>query len=273
MNVPFLPIEQIRLYAEETLRLYRRARGKEDVFPLDGADLADRLFGIPVYYDDSGVVNREYGEGIVGCLFPDGRPSPWSRDRIAVVNMTPSPNFDPTTRNETFTILHEVEGHYLLHFLKGVTGERLQRSFFSREIGEATPRKPRLEWQADCAAGELMMPFGKVVWLLDRKQPPEMINLDLYEDRMMDTLWSQPGDCRDAAQVPEVQAHERPLSVGGLATARSRRHQGKATMGQAVTYTKRRMTERLRGRQRYLTLRPGTGPALESQHRLASPMR
>jgi hypothetical protein len=186
MNVPYIPLDEIRVYANETCRLYQRARGKEDVFPLDGEDLADRLFGIPILRDESGIINRECGEGTVGCLFPDGKPSFWSRDRVVALNLTRTSRFDPTTRNETFTILHEVQGHYVQHFLKGITGERLQRSFFCRGIGEATPRKPRLEWQADCAAGELMMPFDKVTWLLDGKQPPEMINLDLYEDRMME---------------------------------------------------------------------------------------
>jgi hypothetical protein len=185
VNVPFLPVERIRQYAEETLRLYQRQRGREDVFPLDAADLFDRLFGLPTIYDEEGVLNRQHGEGIVGSLFPDGLPSPWARDRVIVVNLTPTARFDPTARSEVFTILHEGQGHYVLHFLKGITGERLNRSFFCREIGEAAPRKPPLEWQADCAAGELMMPFDKVVWLLDRKRPPEMINLDLYEDHMM----------------------------------------------------------------------------------------
>ncbi len=186
MNVPYLPVRQIRQYAEETLYLYQRARGKTDVFPLDAADVFERLFGLPIIYDEKGVLNRQHGEGIVGSLFPEGQPSPWSRDKIIVVNLTATLHFNPAKRSEAFTIFHEGQGHYILHFLKGITGERLNRSFFCREIGEAMPRKPRLEWQADCAAGELMMPFDKVVWLLDRKQPPEMINLDLYEERMMD---------------------------------------------------------------------------------------
>ena len=180
MFVPYLEIEQIRAHTDEARRLYHRARGKQEIYPLDGQDFCERVLGLSTHYDEQGVINRQHGEGIIGCLFPDRQPSPWGKDRLIVVNLTATDTFDPTTRNQTFTILHEGMGHYVLHFLKQVTEQTLQGAAFCRDIGVPSPPKSRLEWQADRAAAELMMPPDRVTWLLDGKQPPEIINLDLY---------------------------------------------------------------------------------------------
>ena len=186
MRVPYVTIATIQQHTQEALWLYQRARKTKNVFPLEPEDLFERLFGLPTIYDDRGLVNEAYGKGIVGCLFPDGQPSPWGRDKLIVVNQTRTCDFDPTKRSAEFTVLHEGMGHYILHHLKGITGERLQRAVFCRDIGPTRRRKPSLEWQADRAAAELMMPVDRVTWLLDGKQPPEMINLDLYERHMME---------------------------------------------------------------------------------------
>src|SRR5207244_5308628 len=62
-------------------------------------------------------------------------------------------------------------------FRSGVAGEQ---SEYCRSEDYPTHAFSRLEWQANFAAGELTQPFEKVVWLLDGKEPPEIINLDLY---------------------------------------------------------------------------------------------
>jgi len=38
-----------------------------------------------------------------------------------------------------------------------------------------------MEWQSDFAAGELIQPADKITWILDDKQPGEIVNLELYE--------------------------------------------------------------------------------------------
>lgn len=193
MEVPYVSVDLIRRCAYDVLDLYQRRRGKKRVFPLAPEDVFEQLFGLITIYDDAGVINEAYGEGIVGCLFPDAQPSPWGgRDKVIAVNVTRTLRFDPTKRSAEFTILHEGMGHYILHHLRSLTGEPLQRAVYCRDIGPTRRKKPRLEWQADRAAGELMMPVDQVTWLLDGKQPPELINLELYEAQMMDYFGANP---------------------------------------------------------------------------------
>jgi hypothetical protein len=174
--IPFFERELIRKYTREALQEYERVRGKGITFPLDVADVFDKLFGLETVFDDQGIINQRSGDGIIGCLFPDGHPSPWGRDKLIVVNVTKSPSFNPMRYNDNFTIAHEGVGHYILHFLKGITGEKRDRPEYCR-----TQDYSPLEWQANFAAGELTQPFEEVIWLLDGKKPPEIINLDLYE--------------------------------------------------------------------------------------------
>ena len=185
MSVPYLEIEQIRAHTDEARRLYQLARGKQEIYPLDGQDFCERVLSLSTHYDEEGVINRQHGDGIIGCLFPDGQPSPWGKDRLIVVNLTATDTFDPTTRNQTFTILHEGMGHYVLHFLKQVTEDRPQGALLCRDLDAPSSRKPRPEWQADRAAAELMMPVDKITWLLDGKQPPAIIDLDLYASHLL----------------------------------------------------------------------------------------
>ena len=172
----FLERELIRKYAQETLQEYERVRGKGIAFPLDVVDVFDRLFGLETIFDDQGIINQRLGDGIIGCLFPDGHPSPWGKDKLIIVNVTKNPSFNPMRYNDNFTIAHEGVGHYILHFLKGITEEKRDRPEYCR-----TQDYSPLEWQANFAAGELTQPFDQVIWLLDGKIPPEVIDLDLYE--------------------------------------------------------------------------------------------
>ena len=128
-------------------------------------------------YDTDGKLNK-LGDGIIGCLFPDGHWSPFGgKDKIIAVNLTPASNFNPTVFSDSHTIAHEGMGHYVLHFLKGVTGKAVDRPTYCRTGG----RKDPLEWQSDFAAGELIQPADKIAWILDGKQPGEIVNLELYE--------------------------------------------------------------------------------------------
>jgi hypothetical protein len=127
-------------------------------------------------YDTDGRLNN-LGEGIIGCLFPDGQRSPFGgKDKIIAVNLTPSSNFDPTVFSDAHTIAHEGMGHYVLHFLKGVMGKAVDRPTYCR-----TGKKDSMEWQSDFAAGELIQPADKIAWILDGKQPGEIVNVELYE--------------------------------------------------------------------------------------------
>jgi hypothetical protein len=163
---PFLERELIRKYTREALQEYEQVRGKRIVFPLDVADVFDRLFGLETVFDDQGIINQRLGDGIIGCLFPDGHPSPWGKDKLIIVNVTKSRSFNPICYNDNFTIAHEGVGHYILHFLKGITGEKRERPEYCRSQDHSP-----LEWQANFAAGELTQPFGQVIWLLDGKKP------------------------------------------------------------------------------------------------------
>jgi hypothetical protein len=176
MKAPFVSIETIRRYAAETLSQYEQKVGAIE-FPIDLEDLFLRLFKTTLY-DDSGALDRLYGPGVIGCLFPDGHRSPWGRDRLIVINACPAyGRFSPS-----HTIAHEGGGHYLLHFLKGVGWSGPAKPMYCHEVGTGKRKKDPLEWQADRFAGELVMPAGRVRWLLDGKGPGEVINVELYRE-------------------------------------------------------------------------------------------
>ena len=130
--------------------------------------------------------------GIIGCIFPDGAPSPWGRDKLIVVNVTKARSsigkvpysldtFDPTFYKDSFTIAHEGMGHYVIQFLQGIKEASVNRPPFCRDHKQSP-----LEWNTNFAAGELVMPFDKVIWLLDKKQPGEIIDLELYAKNFME---------------------------------------------------------------------------------------
>jgi hypothetical protein len=172
---PFIRKKEIRQFATELRLEYERRSGRPLRYPLPLEDIFNDLFGLSVIYDDQGLLN-ETGSGIIGCLFPDGHPSPWGRDKIIAVNLTPTYNFNPKTFGQLHTIAHEGAGHYVFHFLRGVGGEKQDRPTYCR-TGD---RKNSLEWVADFAAAEFMQPADKVAWLLDGKQPGEVIDVNLY---------------------------------------------------------------------------------------------
>jgi hypothetical protein len=188
--IPFLAKDKIRTYTLEVLKEYEKRRGKKTDFPIDAGDVFSALFDLETIFDTEGRLN-EIDKGIIGGLFPDGHPSPWGRDKQIVVNATKVGedkcektvkgfrikfcSFDPTVYNDNFTIAHEGMGHYVLHFLKGITGENLSGPIYCRS-NDYSP----LEWQANFAAGELTQPFDKVKWILDGKEPPEIIDVDIY---------------------------------------------------------------------------------------------
>ena len=177
MRPPFVKVETIRQYALEVLQQYENRVGRLE-FPLDLADMFDTLFGLSTVYDDSGRLDRLYGPGVIGCLFPDGHASPWGRDKLIVVNALPQ----YASFSASHTIGHEGGGHYVLHFLQGVGCPQLTKPVYCHEIGESIRRKDPLEWQADRFASELVMPVDQVRRLLDGKEPGEVLNLDLYAD-------------------------------------------------------------------------------------------
>ena len=193
MKIPYLRKEEIRKNTLEVLKEYEKRRGKKTGFPIDSADVFDILFGLETIFDTNGVLNN-IDKRIIGSLFPDGHPSPWGRDKQIVVNATKVGedkiertavgrlrirlcSFDPTVFNENFTGAHEGMGHYVHHFLKGITGEKMDRPIYCR-----TNDYSALEWQANFAAGELTQPFDKVKWILDGKKPPEVIDIDVYKN-------------------------------------------------------------------------------------------
>jgi len=171
----YIPIATIRKYAEEVLFQYERMVGRLD-FPLDVADIFERLFDLQTVFDDKGVLDHTYGTGVIGCLFPPGHSSPWGRDKLIVINAAPGyQGF-----SHSHTIAHEGGGHYILHFLQGIGPEAAARPVFCHDVGNKVAKKHPLEWQADRFAGELVMPIERVKWLLDGKGVGEMINLDFY---------------------------------------------------------------------------------------------
>lgn len=174
--IPYFERDLIRKYAAEAREEYSRLIDRPISFPLNLEHMFDVLFGLQIVYDTEGILN-DIEVGIIGCLFPEGHPSPFSgKDKLIVVNFTATPDFDPTHYSDQHTIAHEGMGHYILHFLKGIAGEKADRPAFCR-----TKKKDRLEWQADFAAGELTQPADQVAWLLDGKKSGEIINVDLYE--------------------------------------------------------------------------------------------
>jgi hypothetical protein len=171
----YIPIGTIRKYAEEVLFEYERKVGCLN-FPLDVADIFERLFELQTVFDDRGVLDGAYGSGVIGCLFPPGHSSPWGRDKLIVINAGPAyQGF-----SHSHTIAHEGGGHYILHFLQGIGPDAASHAVFCRDIGNSATKKHPLEWQADRFAGELVMPAGRVQWLLDGKPAGELINLELY---------------------------------------------------------------------------------------------
>jgi hypothetical protein len=88
MKIPFLTQELIRKNVHEVLNEDERVRRKPITFPIDATDVFQKLFDLETIYDMDGVINDQIGNGIIGCLFPDGHPSPWRRDKLIVVNVT-----------------------------------------------------------------------------------------------------------------------------------------------------------------------------------------
>lgn len=129
--IPYLPREEIRRNAQEVIKEYEKRRGKKTDFPIDGGDVFSVVFELETIFDTEGVLNG-IDKKIIGCLFPDGHPSPWGKDRIIVVNASKNASFDPSVYNENFTIGHEGMGHYVHHFLKGITGEKMDRPIYCR---------------------------------------------------------------------------------------------------------------------------------------------
>ena len=175
MKTPYIPVGTIRHYAEEVLFEYQRIVGKVN-YPIDVADMFERLFDLQTVFDDEGVLDKAYGPGVIGCLFPPGHQSPWGRDRLIVVNVAPGYE----SFSQSHTIAHEGGGHYILHFLKGIGPQTESRPVFCRETTATEGKKHPLEWQADRFAGELVMPVERVKWLLDGKLPGDLINMELY---------------------------------------------------------------------------------------------
>ena len=190
--IPYLPREEIRRNAQEVIKEYEKRRGKKTDFPIDCGDVFSVVFELETIFDAEGVLN-DIDRKIIGCLFPDGHPSPWGRDKQIIVNATKIGedrierttdgrlriqlcSFNPTVYNENFTIAHEGMGHYVHHFLKGITGEKMDRPIYCRS-NDYSP----LEWQANFAAGELTQPLGEVKWILDGKEPPEVIDIEIYK--------------------------------------------------------------------------------------------
>jgi hypothetical protein len=176
MRPPFIPAATIRKYAEGVLAQYEQQIVGRIEYPLDVADIFERLFGLETVFDDQGMLDHVYGPGVIGCLFPPGQKSPWGKDKLIVVNVAPEyQGFSPS-----HTIAHEGGGHFILHFLQGIGPQAESKPVFCREVGKATVKKDPLEWQADRFAGELVMPVERVKWLLDGKMPGDLINMDLY---------------------------------------------------------------------------------------------
>jgi hypothetical protein len=176
MRTPFVSIDTIRRYAQETLLEYEQREGSLR-FPLDLEDVFLRLFDLTTVYDDSGRLDKLYGPGVIGCLFPGGHASPWGKDRLIVVNACRGYE----RFSASHTIAHEGGGHYILHFLKGVGWSGPTKPMYCHDVPVGGRKKDPLEWQADRFAGELVMPADKVQWLLDGKRPGEAINLELYQ--------------------------------------------------------------------------------------------
>jgi len=181
MKIPFLTQELIRKNVHEVLNEYERVRRNPVTFPIDATDVFQKLFDLATLYDMGGVINDQIGNGIIGCLFPDGHPSPWGHDKLIVVNVTRNNYFDPTRYNENFTVAHEGMGHYIFHYLKGISEDKKNRPEYCR-----THDYSPLEWQANFAAAELTQPLEQVIWLLDGKKPPETVVLDLYEHNYLE---------------------------------------------------------------------------------------
>ena len=177
----FLPIRKIERYASDVLRMYADL-SKVDVedldFPLDAELLVRKVFSLEVHYDGEGVLDK-IDPTLLGCLYADGSPSPWGRDRLIVVNC--ARRYRAVTDN--FTILHE-SGHYVFHHPIDALSTAVQEGKYCRtdELLIKVKVHPR-EWQASRFASEVLMPKAKVGWLLDGKQSGEIINLEIYGPR------------------------------------------------------------------------------------------
>jgi hypothetical protein len=190
MQLPgwFFNQQYIRQRAMDVLREYRRLRGKPAKYPLDPSDIFATIYGLDTIYDHEGVLN-EHGEGIIGCLYPDGNDSPWGRDKLIVVNVsritqsypstgTQRTRFNPTVFNERFTVAHEGFGHYVLQFQQGIGDDQPNVPPFCRSHHHSP-----LERNANLAASEILMPLDEVIYVLDDKQPGDFIEVPEYAAR------------------------------------------------------------------------------------------
>lgn len=178
---------KIRTIVQEIKREYERISGKKITYPLkEPARLFKTLFGLEVIYDEQGVLNRiAGGEHLLGCLFPDGEISPWGRDKLVVVNVTPlrwktlaDVGFNPLAHSTAHTEAHEGM-HYVCHYLRGINGIQYRKPTYCRSK-DRFRANDFPEWQCDFGGGELLMPQEEVVAVLDGKQPGEYVVVEPY---------------------------------------------------------------------------------------------
>jgi hypothetical protein len=174
----FIPVSRIEAFASDSLRLYAERIGHDITFPLDAEGLVGDIFHLDVFYDDGRFMDS-LGDGLLGCLYPDGMLCPSTgSDRVIVVNEASRFRWVTTA----FTILHEL-GHFLLHFPRDAVASVDASYCRSREVQPSLKtRVPPREWQASRFASEVLMPKERVQWLLDGKplHANEVINLDIY---------------------------------------------------------------------------------------------
>lgn len=174
----FVPLEIIEAYAEDSLRLFAEKCGGGVSFPLDAERLVRELFNLEVYYDD-GTIMDAMDAHLLGCLYPEGMVCPATgSDGWIMVN--DAPRYRGVTTE--FIILHE-GGHWLLHHPKDAVATENSAYCRTEDFQPRWSRVPPREWQASRLAAEILMPRERVSWLLDGKQPPEVINLDIYGER------------------------------------------------------------------------------------------
>jgi hypothetical protein len=171
----YVPLPIIERYADDALRLFAGRCGGGVSFPLDAEQLVQGLFGLDVYYDNGSIMDA-IDPQLLGCLYADGMVCPATgTDRVIMVN--DAPRFKGVTT--AFTILHEA-GHWLLHHPKDAVDAGRSAYCRTEDVQPRWSRVPPREWQASRFAGEVLMPRERVRWLLDGREPGDIINLQIY---------------------------------------------------------------------------------------------
>lgn len=194
-NAAYLPKQAIARTAEALLAGYGERFGRTDA-PVPVEEMLERHLGLTLEFCD--LPKR--------CGVHDALGAMWIDNRLVIVDQSLDPDEHPGRLGRyRFTLAHEI-GHWRLH-VPAIQAARRNGAIIREEGGPAilcrNSQKTRMEWQADCFAGCLLMPQRLVLpaW---EEATGSLSPLDLSTEK--DTTREPVTDWTPAVEIARVMA-------------------------------------------------------------------